>query len=47
VSHPKNAGRRMRPNAARLSNTDAMRRMIRWWVGMAEPMSLPRTRAPM
>jgi hypothetical protein len=30
----------MRPNAAGLSNTDAMRRMIRIWVGMPEPVSL-------
>ena len=37
------AGRRVRPNAAGLSNTDAMRRMIRSWVGMAEPVALADT----
>jgi hypothetical protein len=30
----------MRPNAAGLSNTDGMRRMIRSWVGMPEPVPL-------
>ena len=30
----------MRPNAAGLSKTDGMRRMIRSWVGMPEPVSL-------
>lgn len=30
----------MRPNAAGLSNTDGMRRMIRTWTGMPEPVSL-------
>jgi hypothetical protein len=30
----------MRLNAAGLSNTDAMRQMIRIWVGMPEPVSL-------
>jgi hypothetical protein len=30
----------VRPNAAGLSNTDAMRKMIRSWTGMPEPVSL-------
>jgi len=30
----------MRPNAEGLSNTDGMRRMIRTWVGMPEPVPL-------
>jgi hypothetical protein len=30
----------MSPNATGLSNTDGMRRMIRIWLGMAEPVPL-------
>jgi hypothetical protein len=36
---PTSAGRRMRPNAAGLSNIDRMRRMIRLVTGMLEPVS--------
>jgi hypothetical protein len=33
----------MRPDAAGLSNTDGMRRMIRHWVGMPEPVAMKDT----
>jgi len=36
-------GRRMRPNAAGLSNPDGMRRMIRRVTGMPEPVPLSGT----
>lgn len=36
----------MRPDAAGLSNIDAMRRMIGQWLGMQEPVSFDGKRAP-